>query len=109
MQLGTRQYGISIDPDWLADAGVGAGDTVGLNRREGDLTERAATLHLGEYDPSTVDYEKELKKRGGSTVVSLPKGIQMWLHAIPGNTDDGTPSVYLSRERGCEDILIEAP
>ncbi|MFT4923777.1 MAG: hypothetical protein ACI8XM_003008 [Haloarculaceae archaeon] len=109
MELGTRQHGISIAPDWLDEAGVGVGDTIGLNRREGRLTERGATIHLGEYDPDTVDYEKELKDKGGSTVVTLPLGIRMWLNALPGDAEVGTPSVYLSRGADSEDILVEAP
>lgn len=109
MELGTRQHGISIHPDWLDEAGVSVGDMIGLDRRDGQLTERGATIHLGDYDSSTVDYEKQLKQKGGSTVVTLPVGIRMWLNALPAESDGGSPSVYLSRTAGSEEILVEAP
>jgi hypothetical protein len=103
LELGTRQHGISIEPDWLADAGVGVGDAIGIDRRDGRYAERAAVLRLGDYDSQAVDYEKELKRQGGSVVVTLPAGIRTWMNAEVGA--EGAP-VYLSRDGG-SDVLVE--
>jgi hypothetical protein len=101
-QLGKRQHGISLDGDWIAEAGLSVGEYVGIDRREGEYAERGASVLLG-YDPDTVDYERRLGDRDGTVVVSLPPGIREWLDA------ELKESVYLARSADCDAVLIEAP
>jgi hypothetical protein len=102
-QLGKRQHGVSLDSDWVAEAGLSVGERVGIDRREGEYADRGATVLLGDYDPNTVDYERTLGDRDGTVVVSLPPGIREWLDA------ELKESVYVARSADGDAVLIEAP
>jgi hypothetical protein len=94
---------VTLEPGWVADAGLTVGEEIGIDRGNGKYADRGATLHLGEYDPATVDYERTLGEVGGSIVVTLPPGIREWLDA------DLKESLYLVRSSDGEDVLVESP
>ncbi len=103
MCLGTRRHGVTLDPGWVADAGLSVGEAVGIDRGAGKYAERGATLHLGDYDSDAVDYERTLGECGDSVAVTLPPGIREWLDA------ELQESLYLMRMSDGEDVLVEAP
>jgi hypothetical protein len=56
-QLSTRNYGLSLVPDWLRAVDVDPGNTIGIDRAMTDAGEACFVLRLVDYDASRVDFE----------------------------------------------------
>jgi hypothetical protein len=77
-RLSTRNYGLSVVPDWLRAVDVSVGDTIGIDRTTTDGGERCFVLRLTDYDVDRVDFEVKVRDQNGSCIISVPKLVAEW-------------------------------
>jgi hypothetical protein len=99
-QLSTRNYGLSLIPEWLQAAGVDVGDTIGVDRSKTDGGEPGFVLRLADYDADRVDFEVEVREQGGSSVISVPQLVEEW-----ADLKRGEP-VYFARSADGREVRI---
>jgi hypothetical protein len=99
-EISTRNYGLSLVPEWLQAAGVDVGDTIGVDRSTTDAGEPCFVLWLAGYDADHVDFEVEVREQGGSSVISVPQLVEAWADLERGQ------QVYFARSTDGREVRI---
>jgi hypothetical protein len=102
-RLGKRQIGVSLQDEWVEDAGAVRGEAIGVDLVEGVHSERAVVLRLSDYDEAAVGWEVVLGDRDGTPVVTLPEGVRDLLGI------ELEERLLLERSRDDSSVRVEVP
>jgi hypothetical protein len=99
-RLSTRNYGLSVVPEWLRAVDVEVGDRIGIDRARTDTGEPCFVLRLTDYDADRVDFEVKVRDQNGSSIISVPQLVEEWTDLERGE------DVYFSRSADGREVRV---